>query len=573
MMSKNPQEEKKIESVMSLGEYARIFWRNKYFLIIPIFVSVIISAVGVRFLKPMYSCNSTIQMRRSDFLSEDVTQYVQNDGSSRRLDRAAMDRETLALIRAEILNTEFLDKIIIFHRLNMIQTIVDGAVLQRSNQNPHMSVQEIVHRKLWGMLRNKINVNRVGPGMFMISFFDSNPQVCFAITQTITNLFVEEQVIKQMRGLQNASDFSDEQLAIYKEQLQKSEHELSRVKTALAQNKYSKNPVIDTNIRNAETLLKTIETRREGRRSFVDKTRSNAMRIVGILPSSEKIWGDQTLSELQDKLVNLREIELVLELSTAQDVSAVDRQAENQEQILDVENEIQSHLTSLMVEFYPDIPSEHRSLFIEYFHQNGLLLGLEEQYNILESFIGSFRKYIELIPELENAVVRIEQEVESNRELYYSFLRAKTSAQISEAVAGGNLGLFTEIIEHARVPFRPDRPNKMKIIIMAVMFGGSLGLLTLFISEYSNTSFKRVDEIENILELKVLGVIPNFEHKRFWNRIKSKSSLIWSSVIIAVVIISISGFYYYGKYQKNNLLKITSVENDSNLNVQDETIR
>ncbi|NIM19935.1 MAG: hypothetical protein GTO51_06775 [Candidatus Latescibacteria bacterium] len=554
-MRKISKENKKNEAGLSITEYIRTLWRKKYFILVPVIASGIVTFIGVRFLVPEYESSSVILMQSSEFLSDDVAKYVQQDRSRQR----RHDRETLALIRAELNSSEFLDEVIRALRMDENQAIIQSASL-RHQQYPHMAITEIVHRQLWDMLRGKIDVRDVGPAMFMISSSDSDPNDCYNLTKVVTDLFIKEQEKKQLRGYQEASEFSDEQLALYKEQLQKSERELSRTKTALAQQKFSVNPVSDANIRDAEALLRQTNMLIAEQQKTTDKIRHNAINIVGFVPSSERIWADQQLSELENKLVNMREAELIDELARAEEPTRA--AAGYNARIREAENEIQVYLSDLLRPLYPNLKAEHRSLLVEYFLQIAVLQSIKEKYNRLNSFIVSFRKNLELIPQLENDISRIEKEVESNRELYNSFLRAKTSAQISEAVESMKLGFSIEVIEQAIEPLFPERPNKWKIMIISLMFGGILGFVSLVLTEYSNTSFKRVDEIERMLELRVLGVIPTFEKKSIWKTALSKNSIIWCSIILFAMIIAVSGFYFYGKNTKGNTLNMTSTQTE-----------
>lgn len=57
-------------------------------------------------------------------------------------------------------------------------------------------------------------------------------------------------------------------------------------------------------------------------------------------------------------------------------------------------------------------------------------------------------------------------------------------------------------------------PNKSLLITLGAIFGLVLGLIVIFINEMINSGYKEKDEIEEELNIQVLGVIPNFEIKR-----------------------------------------------------------
>jgi len=65
-----------------------------------------------------------------------------------------------------------------------------------------------------------------------------------------------------------------------------------------------------------------------------------------------------------------------------------------------------------------------------------------------------------------------------------------------------------KVWEEAEPSFAPARPNVLAIMSIAVVVGLLLGVSLAFFLEYLDTSVKTVDEVEELLKLPVLGVIP-----------------------------------------------------------------
>lgn len=61
------------------------------------------------------------------------------------------------------------------------------------------------------------------------------------------------------------------------------------------------------------------------------------------------------------------------------------------------------------------------------------------------------------------------------------------------------------------VPDKPVKPNKELNILIAVVVGlmASMGLV--FLLEYMDNTIKTSGDVENVLGIPVLGVIPNYE--------------------------------------------------------------
>lgn len=71
-----------------------------------------------------------------------------------------------------------------------------------------------------------------------------------------------------------------------------------------------------------------------------------------------------------------------------------------------------------------------------------------------------------------------------------------------------------QIIDNALVPEYPVGPNRKKIVIIAAGVGFILGILIIFIMEFMNYKFKKPEDVEKLLGLTVLGIIPEFKGEK-----------------------------------------------------------
>lgn len=71
-----------------------------------------------------------------------------------------------------------------------------------------------------------------------------------------------------------------------------------------------------------------------------------------------------------------------------------------------------------------------------------------------------------------------------------------------------------QIIDRAIVPQKPVGPGRMKITLIAALAGVALGIVIIFIVEFLDRTFKKPEDIERVLGVNVLGVIPLFEGEK-----------------------------------------------------------
>src|SRR5439155_18767286 len=67
------------------------------------------------------------------------------------------------------------------------------------------------------------------------------------------------------------------------------------------------------------------------------------------------------------------------------------------------------------------------------------------------------------------------------------------------------------IMQPATRPLSPTKPNRVLIVMLAVVIGSLVGLGTVLIVEHNDQSMKNADEVEHLLGLPVLGTIPRVE--------------------------------------------------------------
>jgi uncharacterized protein involved in exopolysaccharide biosynthesis len=552
------------ESKINFAEYWRVFWRKKYFVLVPTLLAGTIAIIGVRFIAPVFAASSTISIEDQDYLSREVEQFV---NVSARARRRVQDEDTLAKLTAEFRSTAFLNELIHHLRIEQDADLIAQARVVQQTTFPDMSVGEIVLQKLRSRLKNKFKISLAGPGIFKISAYDYNREACYVLADAATTAFIDFQQRKQLRGLKQVGEFGEQQLVVYKKRLEESELELENLEKAISRWKLEDNPVTEQSLRQAETLRQRLNVKIDDIEDIAARIRGRIRGLIGTMPSSQRLWQDPELEDIRDGLTARRETVLRLELA-GRAVMTQEWQ-DSKSGILEDENAMQRRLSALVDIHHTDIPADHRPLLVEYLFQVAQLESYTAQRSKLASDIIKFENKLSELPQMEMELSRRREQVRTDRALYNSFIRAKTSTQISEAIHQTGLGGTIEVMEKPKRPSGPVRPNKRAIIVLALLFGTGLGMVGLVLTEYSDTSFRKVEEIEQVLSLRVLGTIPHFESGAKWNQAKQRrQAVIWGAISVVVMAASLFGFYYYGKAAEKQAIRVylTSTQQVGNQN-------
>jgi capsular polysaccharide biosynthesis protein len=65
-----------------------------------------------------------------------------------------------------------------------------------------------------------------------------------------------------------------------------------------------------------------------------------------------------------------------------------------------------------------------------------------------------------------------------------------------------------KVVEPARTPLEPFKPDRMRIVLMGIVLGLVIGAGAAVAVELMDSSFKKVEDIQDHLGLPVLGITP-----------------------------------------------------------------
>ena len=127
-------------------------------------------------------------------------------------------------------------------------------------------------------------------------------------------------------------------------------------------------------------------------------------------------------------------------------------------------------------------------------------------------------------PSKEITLVRLQNEVEANRQIYHSLLSQTRGTEIEEALQKTSAEFKFKIIEPPIRPIKPVSPRPLRITLLAIVIGCVVGFSLVSLLEHIDHTFKNVENIEKFLNLPVLGTMPPIEMEVV-NKNRGKSSL------------------------------------------------
>ena len=146
------------------------------------------------------------------------------------------------------------------------------------------------------------------------------------------------------------------------------------------------------------------------------------------------------------------------------------------------------------------------------------------------------------MPRQQEELQKLNRDKSINERIYAMLLERFESAKITESLDSSENRTKFRIIEPARLPLAPIKPNKAKLNFLGLLLGGMFGFGLMYVMELTDSSFKNADELKSAFDLPVFGVtssIITHEDLDKKTAARKRATAIFIIVVIAIAILSI----------------------------------
>lgn len=123
---------------------------------------------------------------------------------------------------------------------------------------------------------------------------------------------------------------------------------------------------------------------------------------------------------------------------------------------------------------------------------------------LIRDKLGQTRKQVLVSQDRSIDLNLLKREVDTNRQIYDSLLQRLKEVGVAGGVGTNNVS----IVDQAQAPLFPFKPKLSTNVAIGLAAGLFLGLCLIFLLEYLDDSIKFPDEVERILGLALMGIIP-----------------------------------------------------------------
>jgi polysaccharide chain length determinant protein (PEP-CTERM system associated) len=511
---------------LNLQDYVAIGLRQKWFIIIPLVCATLISFGVYKYLPKVYKTTTLILVQPQRVPES----YVRPTNTASITDR-------LNTISQEILSRTRLEKVI--QEFNLFP--------ETRNKVPMEEVVERMRKAIEVNVQSRPQSERT-QNTFTISFEEKDPRIVMMVTNKLASLFIEENLKVRELQAEGTSEFISKELQSMEEQLKKKDEAVRNFKERFMGNLPQQ---LDANLRILERLQQQLQTTNEGIKTAEDRSillqnqieqlkRSESPRIqvagrMDPVANPEDVRNEGGPEDpLITQLNNLKR-----ELTSAQS-----KYTERHPDVIDLKRKITGLEPKVSEVLKKQEDAREARLREQRARRIGnseerlplpvsdpgterLLTQYRDQYNEaqmdarrlrgeeknLKDQLLLYQRRIENTPKREEELTVLTRDYDLLRANYQSLLGNKIQAQMAENLEKKQQGEQFKILDPARLPETPIRPDRNKILLIGTFIGLVAGLGLAWFRETLDQSFHSEADLEAYLGLPILAVVPNLKEE------------------------------------------------------------
>ena len=518
---------------LSFFDYIHIARRRKWQIIIPLVCSFLISSGVYKVLPKVYRATATILVQ-AQMIPE---KYIQPTVTSTIIDR-------LNAISQELLSRTRLEKII--EEFNLYPDLRKKAPMEVVVETMSKAVEVTFAKSLQPSRIEKTQI------AFSISYEGGEPRTVMLVANKLASLVVEENLKVREAQAGSTSEFIDKEVSRSEELLVKKEQELRNFRE---RNMGQLPQQLDANIKIMEGLQQQFRRAGDGTRMAEDRATIIQGQIEILTRPQAPVTSSGTPEELISDADDLSGIsgrpvpenpiaaqynQFKRDLNNAQakytdshpDIIDLKRKIANlepeaQEIIAKQETAAEARRKEIKAQqdrtlsakaSGPLMDPATESLIFRYKEQhNSAILEaqrLREEEKKLMQQTYLYQKRIEDTPKREQELVNLTRDYELLKGNYQSLHDKKMQSQMAENLERKQKGEQFKIMDPARLPENPVRPDLQRILLIGTFIGLFSGVVLAWYRESVDQCFYTVDDLEGTLNLPVLAEIPSLQKEK-----------------------------------------------------------
>jgi uncharacterized protein involved in exopolysaccharide biosynthesis len=457
-----------IQSDTPIGwqDYLTILLRRKWFFVLPCASIVAISLIIGMFLPRIYRAETVLMIENQQVINPLIQGLAVSTSMGQRL----------RTLREELLSWTSLSRLV--HELGM----------DRHAQNP-VAFESLVRR-----IQQTINVRMRGDSLVSISYEDENPELAQRVVNTITQIYMDRSLEDQSADAQTAIRFLNSEMSVYQKKLEDSERALREFKELYVMQM----PVateLNQQVIDLEVLLARLSVENTELHPRVIDTR----RQIGEL---KRRRNEEIKRVISSALSQGRDPQLYADLAKALDAPVGDEASAPTSPTIRAAREAYETWVKRL-----DTTAASASQGMPQVQVVTAPQGGGSNAGLVDVVGGAAATSISLAPRQEQELARLGRDYETSASTYQHLQQRHEQAKITQRLGDSDQGTKFKVLEPARLPLKPVKPNLAKLGLFGWFLGIFVGAAAVFMAEYLDQSFQSAEELQAALAVPMLGSI------------------------------------------------------------------
>jgi len=473
------------EEVKTIHDYLDIVRRRRWAIIIPACAIFFLAFVVTLVLPRIYQSASTILIEEQDIPPEYVRTTVTGYAEQR-----------LQSISQRVMSSQNLNQVINRFRLypELRKKLTSDEVIDIMRKDIRFAAisVDVVDRSRGGSPTPMTIA-------FTLSYEGRNPQTVQQVANVLASLYLEENLKVRKERATEASKFLNDETVTLQEQLAKVDAGIARFK----EKHVNELPeLVNINIQTLDRVERDIDMLKQHLRTGKEREGFLQSQLAAI-PVDASSQDRILLKELKAKLVQLK--------STYSEKHPDVKKMRTE--IVELERKVKTvpPRSDGGQRFQPDDQPDNPA-YVTYSAQlssvQAEIATLQRQIADLERRRNDYYKRIEASPKVEEEYKLLMAERNNIQAKFDDLMKKTMEARVAQGLEKEQMGERFTIIDPARLPEKPVKPNVPAILLIGLFLGVGGGVGTAALKEYNDRSVRDPKTLTDLMRLPVLVTVP-----------------------------------------------------------------
>ena len=472
---------------IKVDHYLRLVIKHRWFIIIPVMITLILGLLLSLMLPRVYRTNTLILVQPSRVPANYVRSLVTENLGDR-----------VSSISQQILSRTNLEK------------IIDEFQLYSDPKYAFMYLEDKLDD-----LRKRISVRvtraRGSMDAFSITFEGQDPDKIVKVANALAAFFINENLKVREAHAVGTESFLEDELSSMRKRLERVEEAYKLYRTSYMGELPEQLP---TNLRILDRLQEQLRIKDE-RLSQGQLRLAQLESQLSLLQNAQDFSSIQAVSPEINQLVELRR--QLVELTTRYTEKHPDI-IRLKEMIRDLEEKIERGEET--ANDGPNVLQEEqqrdrrRDLRQQLRSTRNEIRNLENDIEKIKAEVSVVQKRVEGTPKREQELMSLRRDYNNIQESYNSLLNRKLEAELAVNMERKQKGEQFRIVDPAKRPERAVSPNIVTLFVGSLAVGLGIGIGIILLIDFMDNTIHYKDEVETIAGLPVLAAIPVIEDRK-----------------------------------------------------------